>query len=161
MYIHWCWNNADFRHFIIENHTYKGITLIGALRIGTDSSLICFDEVEGYKAPDRPHSSLSENDWSECSADCDGLGTQTRSRSLNNPVPLDKGADCEKDTKPDQFCHTGHCDGTYNMIYLFFSIFFMAVNQKQLIQLVIWPTHPTINIITSDGNRIWRTSNHW
>ena len=118
-------------------HTYKGITLIVAFRISTDSSLICFDEVEGYKAPDRPHSSLSENDWSEFSADCDGSGTQTRSRSLHNPGPLDKGADCEKDTKPDQFCHTGHCDGTYNMIYLFFSIFFMAVNQKQLIQLVI------------------------
>ena len=51
-------------------------------------------------------------DWSECSVKCGG-GTQSRSRTCDNPAPAAGGAKCEGDAKEEQTCNTESCPGTY------------------------------------------------
>jgi len=50
-------------------------------------------------------------EWSECSADC-GEGVQTRSRSCNNPLPANGGAECEGEETESKPCNKGVCPGT-------------------------------------------------
>ena len=47
-------------------------------------------------------------DWSECSAECGG-GTQTRTRSCDNPVPAAGGASCKGDHQDTRECNTNQC----------------------------------------------------
>lgn len=46
--------------------------------------------------------------WSSCSASCGG-GTQTRTRSCNNPPPTNGGADCSGPNSESQSCNTQSC----------------------------------------------------
>jgi len=48
----------------------------------------------------------SWSDWSECSSECNG--TQTRTRSCNNPAPSCGGSDCSEDSTETKSC--GGCD---------------------------------------------------
>ena len=52
-------------------------------------------------------------DWSSCSVPC-GDGTQTRTRSCNNPTPADGGADCVGEDSESQPCNMGECAGKCN-----------------------------------------------
>ena len=49
-------------------------------------------------------------DWSTCSETCGG-GSQTRTRSCNNPSPTDSGAQCVGENSESQPCNTGGCPG--------------------------------------------------
>ncbi|XP_035673766.1 coadhesin-like [Branchiostoma floridae] len=48
------------------------------------------------------------NGWSACSETC-GDGTQTRSRSCDNPEPVNDGADCVGHGDETQSCNEGDC----------------------------------------------------
>ena len=54
-------------------------------------------------------------DWSECTATCGG-GTQTRSKTCNNPAPANGGADCEGDAEETRECNIDACPVTNNLI---------------------------------------------
>ncbi|XP_063692586.1 SCO-spondin-like isoform X2 [Bolinopsis microptera] len=47
-------------------------------------------------------------DWSECSAECDG-GMQSRTRECNNPAPQHGGEDCEGEESESRECNTDPC----------------------------------------------------
>ena len=50
----------------------------------------------------------SDDDWSECSAECGG-GTQARNRTCTNPAPANGGADCVGEATEIQKCKTHFC----------------------------------------------------
>ena len=52
----------------------------------------------------------SEPKWSQCSANCGG-GTQTRTRTCDNPVPAFGGAKCQGQRAETQNCNTHDCPG--------------------------------------------------
>lgn len=50
-------------------------------------------------------------DWSQCSVSCGG-GTQTRTRTCSNPMPMFGGADCQGDSLQTQACNVDPCPTT-------------------------------------------------
>jgi hypothetical protein len=48
--------------------------------------------------------------WGDCSVTCGG-GTQTRSRTCDNPAPQYGGAQCSGDASGSQQCNTDNCPG--------------------------------------------------
>ena len=48
--------------------------------------------------------------WGVCSNQC-GDGTQTRSRTCNNPTPAHKGNDCQGNAQESQTCKLKECPG--------------------------------------------------
>ena len=50
------------------------------------------------------------DEWSECTAIC-GEGTQTRTRTCNNPSPDHGGAPCQGQSTDTQYCNTFECPG--------------------------------------------------
>ena len=51
-------------------------------------------------------------DWSDCSATCGG-GTQTKTRTCNNPAPAHGGLDCQGESGETQNCNTQECPGKF------------------------------------------------
>ena len=48
--------------------------------------------------------------WGPCSASC-GTGTQSRTRTCNEPPPQNGGEDCDGDDTESQDCNTQECPG--------------------------------------------------
>ena len=66
-------------------------------------------------------------DWAACSLTC-GDGTQTRSRTCDNPAPSNGGADCVGSTDDTQACNDGACPGNFFSSFIctdFFNLLFL------------------------------------
>ena len=74
----------------------------------------------------------SESEWSECSAKCGG-GTQTRTRTCNNPAPAFGGVDCHGESTVTQACNTQHCPSKIQLNSIKLSV--MSLYQKTRIKL--------------------------
>lgn len=51
------------------------------------------------------------SEWSTCSVSCSN-GTQIRSRSCTEPIPMFGGKDCEGYSEEVKSCFLRHCPGT-------------------------------------------------
>ena len=53
--------------------------------------------------------------WGECSAECGG-GTQSRTRSCNNPQPANGGETCMGEATESKDCNPDPCPGKISLI---------------------------------------------
>ena len=64
--------------------------------------------------------------WTDCSVTC-GTGSQSRSRTCNNPVPVSNGLDCDGELTDTQVCTAFPCDGTFASVSLYYSCFIFYI----------------------------------
>ena len=48
-------------------------------------------------------------EWDACTVTCGGAGTQTRTRTCDNPAPVNGGAQCTGESTENQACDMGAC----------------------------------------------------
>lgn len=99
-------------------------------------------------------------DWSGCSAKCGG-GTQTRTRTCNNPAPANRGADCVGQEEDTRECNTDRCE-LYNVYitcdnYLTLYIDGTEVRPEGLMQ---WTTLSIFQIPSSTTTIAVKCSDH-
>ena len=81
--------------------------------VPSQGGLPCTDpleQIEECELPCQIHGGWGNwSDWNNCDAECDGKGTQTRTRSCNNPSPKHGGRYCKGESSESRQCDGEPC----------------------------------------------------